>query len=115
MTDINERIAVEVMGWKLCKHPMKMDGYLVDKVVECEDEHLCIVRRDDYQFLTDWNAMRLVIEKMRESGYQIHIIDEGSAWYVHVHGITVEAEGDATHESLPTAVCLAALEAVKGD
>jgi hypothetical protein len=115
----NDRIAGKVMGWNKRHDELGNDLGMWDHGTHVESSFT--IGTPD--FLTDWNAMRLVIEKMRERGYDFEVSDVrlGDRYIARfVHSVEKIKEPlianwfDAIHESLPPAVCLAALEAVKG-
>lgn len=56
-----------------------------------------------------------VVAKMKQEGWLVTINDDGDTWCVefHVRNESMGMRVDAEHESLSTAICLAALE-VKG-
>lgn len=118
--ELNERVAVEVMGWEF------VTGKKVDKIrtwneFEVYEDHWALNGKYVFgktlpQWDSDWNAMRLVVEKMRDRGFILSVQENKHGQY----RVFFDKSDDVSftggcHESLPTAACLAALEAVKGD
>ena len=125
--NLNERVAIEVMGWKFTPK-MPEDCYATDE--ECKNHwwfndgwgwgcgRCCF----NFNPTTDGNDMLRVIERMRDDGYHIRItnLDRPTCtFYREPIPYMDEREGLCVaikdSDTLPEAVCLAALEAVKDD
>ena len=70
MSDINKRIAVEVMGWK---HDFTEEGkewgYYNNKV----GFYRKYIRHDHFNPSTDYNDASMVVDKMREDGWAMYL------------------------------------------
>lgn len=66
------------------------------------------------QYSTAWEGMRLVVERMRELGWWVDLTlrDE---WQCKFHGYPRPREILGSSDTLPHAVCLAALAAVEAE
>lgn len=107
----NEMIAEKVMGWE--KTASNAKGCL----------WWCPNKKQHYgetDFLTDMNATMMVIAKMREKGFKLSIADDLT--YGNKSDVYVVAFHEPPHcinsyrsksESLPTAICTAALKAME--
>ena len=107
--DLNKWSAEVVMGWKHFTHGIYYgpDG-----------------RHQDWTPLTDKNQLFMVVEKMRELGYQVCIENSVDynlyhiVFYIPEAGILsddVTLQGDGDDLDLPTAVLRAARQALSND
>ena len=106
MSDIDKRIAEEVMGWEfhclgLGDNPRYRTGSTNAHPSGYNLEYLP-------HFSTDIKATFLVVEKMREDGYTFLLYDnEDGDWFANF-GETIETA--VAEETIPMAICLAALK-----
>ena len=114
----NEQIADKVMGWEVIDYD---NGIKDIKMPDGEIRKLGSVG-NYYDFLNDWNAMRLVIEKMRERGYEYACIGGIDKYSVTFGVLTTDSDThlgryadmfSGKNESLPLAVSEAALKALE--
>ena len=110
MSEINRRVAEEIL--EVCWHE---DDISREDFCTCGRDVMNVGSCLNPDYLTDWNAMRLVIEKMREDGFACVIswdIGEpcGAIFMNKARGV-VQREA----KTLPEAICLAALAAVGGN
>ncbi len=105
----NELIAVSVMGWeKDCSPPTHVwwnvvtsRGVVVKSLGTLPD------------FLTDMTAAMMVVEKMREKGFMFDCgTSKENRYYADFHTPGCVEKGFDDCESLPTAICHAALSAL---
>lgn len=104
--ELDALVAVEVMGWS---------SWRIDEM----EEHWG--RRgpgssyesgyEPPRYSTTGDGMLAVLERMRELGWAVEIQAEDKHWWVDFYRPIEEKIGHAT--TLPHAVCLAALEAVR--
>lgn len=101
--ELSRLVAEQVMGWH-----QEFDG-LNERWVEVDGERV--------EYIDTWMPTELimfafqVVEKMRELGYGVVIQDSCARlpWYVEFDD--GHRDGEAKDESLPRALCLAALKA----
>jgi hypothetical protein len=110
MTDeeINERVAMEIMGEaRICNHKKYTDETGAFCAQGCEN---FIVP----YYSTDMSTAMQVIEKMREARWSFACtLYEGRLPYASFCKLTAASSRNAESESLPRAICLAALAVVE--
>jgi hypothetical protein len=109
-TFISDLVATHVMGWKVCDHEGEKDGrWWADK----DGVHICEV--DDWD-ITSWAAAGQVVERMRERGWFWQgSMNEPSGFYSEFSKLAdpkYKPASMAIGDTLPLAVCLAALNAM---
>lgn len=125
MTDLKDRELdaqiAELMGCEVAKHSNKL---FVRYVCMCgngehgdhSDDHLRVSTDlwDVADYSTNIAPAMQVLEKVREGGFVV-LMRRVSRWYVEFSPRTVNPDRDfgrAQHDSLPKAICLAALVAL---
>ena len=125
--DLNRWSAENVMGWVwtlISDDDLEQIYWWIDP--KTDESALPIYQDDEYNFqqslwtpLTDWNQLKLVIEKMRELGWFIILsgnYDGFKVFYIKPVPMKEFIKGKAvTNMDLPTAVLQAAYEALKGE
>lgn len=129
--ELDIEIAVKIMGWRW----MRRDDYAPDRpykllpplVVEgARPEFLCDNPPADERYedkgypscpppySTDWAAMQLVVEAMRERGFRLFLMEPScsAGWECAFHPLVGPRSATQRAATAPHAVCLAALEAV---
>ncbi len=117
--NLNERVAIEVMGWKISPK-MPEDCYATDE--ECKNHWWfndgwgwgCARCQFDFSPTTDGNDMLRVIEKKAEDGWYF-ILELTNRGYRARFCMAGQNTGEGMSDVCGEAVCLAALEAVKDD
>lgn len=102
--ELDAAVAVKVMGWF---RPPKNLG-VIETIYN--DGGGMLVDLQKHQFSTDWRAAGEVLPHLVNPW----LCRDGGIWTVHCRG----ADGGAVHvrsESLPHAICLAALAACEGE
>ena len=112
--ELNARVAVEVMGWKLCAS----DSNAPPPYWYRHEDVEFVCNQDKFQPFTSWADAGLVIEEMRRRGYLVRIEDWEEFWEAEFAGPkdskTFMGKSGFAEASEPLeAICLAALEAVK--
>lgn len=103
MSDIDKRIAVEVMGRTVIDVPD--DGYYIVK------ENNWRYPQDSFEPSTNIADAWLVVEKMRELGYWWEGYYSNEGHFIMFYNETANGESLPV-ESMPMAICLAALQAL---
>ena len=122
INNINKCVAVEVMGWHWgvpaigsAQNSYPHEGWY--------DENNNFIIRDNFNPTTSWNDAGLIIERMRELGWQIAIFQDNprykEGWTVHFE-LEDENEdqigwSEAIADTAPLAICLASLKAMEGE
>ena len=129
MSDIDRNVAEQVMGWKCYEYADEFESDEDYKLPfgSCKDYigwllhiHTKVNPYESFMFTPSTNseqAMDIVVEKMRELGYDCSLKiwgDNNQAIFCKgLKGGLYEKHSLVSAETIPLAICLAALEAVK--
>lgn len=118
--EIDARIAEQVMGWKRVSHPMKLGkGKFFEHPIRCIEIENPILPGNLVGYRPSFSIADAftVVEKMRQEGWHCQMQGWHPMWSVVFHhpgSWLVDAFEDSGHsESLPLAICQAALCAIK--
>jgi len=112
MTDeqINEIIAEYVMGWAI--HP-RNTAFWVPQLYMKTDDYQHVIR-SEWKPSTDIASAFQVVEKMREKNWLFHCSNHSDSWGAEFWFTQEWREHcEKVDSSLPRAICLAALSALK--
>lgn len=115
--DLNHWSAEKVMGWEIYDHikTYRVYGDKVQVIPTYSNGENFDILVENWHPLTNWNQLKLVIEKMRELGWYINI--EGyrkeDGYVVNFNTKDIYPGPQSSHKDLPTAVLMAAREAIE--
>jgi hypothetical protein len=113
-SNLNRRVAVEVMGWIPSDDPRIVDGWK-------RPDGMYVF--DPENFAGTWEGAGMVVERMRELGYDFSLmlvrhdnVEKWSAVFEQARYDKPRVVGEALETGAPEAICLAALAALgKGE
>jgi len=114
MTDeeLIKAVAEKVMGWEFYPgETNRIPDYWYDQ--NASRDYRFVMPTSDWNPLTNANHTMMVVERMRELGFNFWIEAQvGTPWIVMFHMPLKGVVGRHEHENVGHAVCLAAIKAV---